>query len=81
MILFESIRLQPEPSDALKVEALAEADSVLGLLSNGGDFEELAERFSDGPSASEGGGLGWIRRTEVLWRSSKIWPSGSVRDR
>ena len=61
-ILFENIRLQPEPSDSAKAEALAKADSVLGLLSNGGDFAELAERFSDGPTATEGGALGWIRQ-------------------
>ena len=61
-IRFESIRLQPEPSDTAKAKALAEADSVLGLLRDGADFAELAERFSDGPSAPAGGELGWIRQ-------------------
>ena len=60
-ILFETIQMLPEPSDAAKAEALAEADSVLGLLQDGGDFPELAARFSDGPSASAGGELGWAR--------------------
>ena len=61
-IRFESIQLLPEPSDAAKAEALAEADSVLALLRDGGDFPELAARFSDGPSASAGGELGWMRQ-------------------
>ena len=60
-ILFETIAIRPEPSDAAKAEALAEADSVLGLLADGEDFAELAARFSDGPSASAGGELGWMR--------------------
>ena len=61
-IRFERIQLLPEPSDAAKAEALAEADSVLALLRDGGDFPELAARFSDGPSASAGGELGWMRQ-------------------
>jgi len=60
-ILFETIRLQPEATDAAKAEALAEADSVLALLLDGGEFAELAARFSDGPSAPTGGELGWVR--------------------
>ena len=65
-ILFESIQLPPEPSDAAKAEALAEADSVLGLLGNGEEFTELARRFSDDSSASEGGDLGWHRQDDFV---------------
>ena len=61
-ILFEVVQLLPEPSDDAKAEALAEADSVGDLLRDGGDFAELAARFSDGPSASTGGELGWMRQ-------------------
>ena len=61
-IRFENIQLQPEPSDAAKAETLAEADSVLGLLRDGAEFAELAERFSDDGSAPAGGELGWIRQ-------------------
>ena len=61
-IRFENVQLLPEPSDSAKAEALAEADSVLGLLRDGGDFAELAARFSDGPSAENGGEVGWIRQ-------------------
>jgi len=60
-ILFENIRLGPEPSDAAKAAALAEADSVTGLLREGQEFAELARLLSDDPSAPDGGDLGWIR--------------------
>jgi peptidyl-prolyl cis-trans isomerase SurA len=42
--------------------AFAEADSILNLIRGGEEFVELAERFSDGPTASVGGELGWMRR-------------------
>ena len=61
-IRFEVIQLLPEAKDAAKAEAFAEADSVQGLLREGGDFAEFAARFSDGPSAPAGGELGWIRQ-------------------
>ncbi|MCH7934540.1 MAG: peptidylprolyl isomerase [Gemmatimonadetes bacterium] len=61
-IRFENTQLRPEPSDSAKAVALARADSVRVLLRDGGDFPELAARFSDGPSASSGGELGWMRR-------------------
>ena len=61
-VVFENVQLLPEASDSSKAEALAEADSVRGLIAEGEDFAELAARFSDGPSAEEGGELGWMRR-------------------
>jgi peptidyl-prolyl cis-trans isomerase SurA len=60
-ISFESVRLRPVPIEAAKAEALAEADSVRVLLLDDGDFAELAARFSDGPTAPQGGELGWMR--------------------
>lgn len=61
-IRFENIQLLPEPGDAAKAEAIAEADSVRALLADGEDFAELAARFSDDPSAEAGGELGWTRQ-------------------
>ncbi len=61
-ITFENIRVQPVPTDSAKAEALARADNVTALILDGEDFAELAERFSDGPTASDGGNLGWIRK-------------------
>lgn len=61
-IRFENIQLLPEPDEAAKALAFAEADSILNLIRGGEEFVELAERFSDGPTASVGGELGWMRR-------------------
>jgi len=48
-------------NDSAKVAALARADSVLLLLQDGLEFPEAARRFSDGPSAEDGGALDWVR--------------------
>ena len=61
-IFFEATRLLPEPTEDAKAEALTEADSVLVLLEEGGEFEDFAARYSDGPSAEAGGELGWMRQ-------------------
>lgn len=61
-VRFANIQVLPEPSEAAKAEALAEADSVLELIRGGEEFAELAERFSDGPTSTAGGELGWARR-------------------
>ena len=61
-ILFENFILSPEANSTSKAEALAEAERLLHLAMNGEQtFAELATRFSDGPSAQNGGELGWIR--------------------
>lgn len=82
MIRFETVQLQPEASDSVKAETLAEADSVLGLFLEGSDFAELAERFSDGPSAETGGELGWIRQdgsfVEEFEETAFNIPAGAV---
>jgi peptidyl-prolyl cis-trans isomerase SurA len=59
-----NLQLAPKPSEAAKEEALAEADTVLQMLREGDqdDFGELARQYSDGPSAEDGGELGWVRR-------------------
>ena len=61
----ETIQLEPEATDAAKEVALARADSVVGLLLEGGDFAELAVRFTDEPGDT-GGELGWIRKDGSL---------------
>ena len=63
-IRFMNLQLQPEPSDSAREAAVAEADSILQMIRDGtaDDFGELAKQYSDGPSAGDGGELGWIRR-------------------
>ena len=43
----------------------AEGDRVLARLAAGEDFSALAKKVSQGPSAAEGGDLGWLRRGSI----------------
>ncbi len=63
-VRFLNLQLQPEPTDSAKAAARSEADSILQRIRDDSslEFEDLARQYSDGPSASDGGGLGWIRR-------------------
>lgn len=53
-------------------EALKLAQTILVRLEEGGDFALLAERYSEGPYASSGGDLGWIRNGELMNRINDI---------
>jgi peptidyl-prolyl cis-trans isomerase SurA len=46
-----------------EVEALAR--QVYAQISNGADFREMAVRYSKGPTALEGGSLGWMEGAQV----------------
>ena len=46
-------------------DAAEKARDVYALLMRGGDFPELARRFSDGPTAGEGGKLGFYSHGEL----------------
>lgn len=51
----------------------AQMDSVLNVLKNGGDFEELAKQFSvDQNSAAIGGDLGWLTETTATQFGQKF---------
>ena len=56
----------PESStaeDIAEVEALA--NQVYAQIQNGADFREMAARYSKGPTALEGGSLGWMQGQQV----------------
>ena len=56
----------PESADASVVRAIEElADSIYADLQAGADFRELAIRHSAGPTALEGGLLGWMEGQQV----------------
>lgn len=59
------ILLQPR-SSADPAEARARAREIFTLLKQGETFEDLALRYSEGPNASRGGGLGLVRQGELL---------------
>lgn len=49
--------------DIAEVEAIA--NQVYAQISNGADFREMAARYSKGPTALEGGSLGWMQGAQV----------------
>ena len=58
--------------DRPREEALKLAQTILMRLEEGGDFTLLAERYSEGPYASSGGDLGWVRSGELMNRINDI---------
>jgi peptidyl-prolyl cis-trans isomerase SurA len=57
---------KPLPEDPAKVaEAETKAKQLLEQLRKGAKFDELAKKSSDGPTASQGGGLGNFKRGEL----------------
>jgi peptidyl-prolyl cis-trans isomerase SurA len=54
------------PEDPAKVaEAEAKANQLLDQLKKGANFEDLAKKNSDGPTAAQGGTLGTFKRGEL----------------
>ena len=78
-ILFESVRLLPEPTDTAKAETLAEADSVwlLSMTRKISRSSRFASRTA--PAVQRVENSGGSAKTEVLWRSSRRWRSASLR--
>ena len=57
---------KPLPEDPARVAAAeAKAKQLLEQLRKGANFEELAKKSSDGPSAAQGGELGGFKRGEL----------------
>ena len=53
-------------SGATETAVTALADSLMDVLKNGGDFEELAKNYSIDQSAANGGELGWFTEATAL---------------
>lgn len=51
---------------------------IQGLLSQGGDFSEVAAGYSDGQNALEGGDLGWRKQAELPTLFANVVPSLAV---
>ncbi len=56
----------PETASSSEIDAtLATARDIVSRARDGADFRQLAARYSEGPTALEGGALGWMRGEEV----------------
>ena len=56
----------PEGATAAQVQEVEElANQVYAQIQNGADFREMAIRYSAGPTALEGGSLGWLQGQQV----------------
>ena len=77
-VTLEEILIAPKPTDAEKAAAAnpktvetsqadvdaaqKKAEDILEMLKKGGNFEDLAKKYSDGPTAQQGGALGDFKR-------------------
>jgi peptidyl-prolyl cis-trans isomerase D len=73
-------KIDPKAVDA----ARAKAEDVLKQVKSGGNFSELAKKYSEDPgSAQKGGSLGWIRRNQTVPEFEKVafsLPKGATSD-
>lgn len=65
-VKFMHMVLAPKPSDEVVEKAKTRIDSVYKKYIEGADFGYLAEHYSDGPSASRGGDLGYFSKGEMV---------------
>jgi peptidyl-prolyl cis-trans isomerase SurA len=70
-----------DSSPEAAARAQAKAERLLARARTGGDFAALARAESEGPSASDGGDLGWIARGQIqpdLEEAAFALPAGGV---
>ena len=60
------IKVDAKADEAKKAEARKKIDEVQQKLKDGGDFAALAKEYSEGPSSTKGGDLGYFRRGQMV---------------
>ena len=56
----------PETASSAQIDDVVKiAGDIYARAADGADFRELAVRFSDGPTALQGGALGWLKGEQV----------------
>jgi peptidyl-prolyl cis-trans isomerase C len=60
------IKVEPAAEEAKKTEALKKIEAVQGKLEKGDSFADLAKTYSEGPSKSQGGDLGYFKRGQMV---------------
>lgn len=56
------VKFQIEPAQEEIDSVKAEIEEIRGVIERGDDFAQLASAYSDHPSASRGGEIGWLRK-------------------
>ncbi len=59
-------RADPDADKETKKKKYKQAKEVLKKIENGADFEKMAREYSEGPTASRGGDLGYFNRGEMV---------------
>ncbi len=62
----------PITKDATESKVLELADKLIKEINNGKDFAEIARQFSQSPSASSGGDLGWVPQNQIAPTISQV---------
>lgn len=60
------VKLEAGADETRKAEAEAKIERILEELGKGADFADVARRHSEGPSAPNGGDLGFFRRGQMV---------------
>ena len=60
------IKVEPKDTESKKSEALKKIKEVQEKQKKGEDFAELAKKYSQGPSNTKGGDLGYFRRGQMV---------------
>jgi len=60
------IKVDAKADEAKKAEARKKIEEVQQKLNDGGDFAALAKEYSEGPSNTKGGDLGYFRRGQMV---------------
>jgi peptidyl-prolyl cis-trans isomerase C len=60
------VKLEEQAEESKKTEAREKIEMVQGKLKKGEDFSTLAKEYSEGPSSSKGGDLGYFSRGQMV---------------
>ncbi|MDN5353914.1 MAG: peptidyl-prolyl cis-trans isomerase [Candidatus Cloacimonadota bacterium] len=66
------VRIEPQPSEADKNRAKTKIDSIYQIVMQRDDFAEVAKQYSEGPSASKGGDLGYFTADRMVPKFSEV---------
>ena len=60
------VKVEPGADESVKAETLKKIEKIQKELKEGGDFAELAKKYSDCPSNAKGGDLGYFGRRQMV---------------